>query len=141
MPPFPNLNHMDPPAHTKLRAMIAPYFMPRRVRSLEEQIRGLVVEAIDAFIDRREADVVGELAQVVAVRVGCLAVGFPEEDADYLVALVKRFMSRQEGVQGMTEAGVEAFEDMQGYLSRLSDSRRARAGEGCIDSAIRVETS
>ena len=58
--------------------MIAPYFMPRRVRSFEEQIRGFVKESVDAFIDRGEADIVGEFAQIVAVRVGCLAVGFPE---------------------------------------------------------------
>jgi cytochrome P450 len=140
MPPFPNLNHMDPPAHTKLRAMVAPFFMPRRARSLEAQIRGFVTECIDAFIDRREADLVGELAQVVAVRVGCLAVGFPEEDADYLVDLVKRFMSRDEGTQGMTETGVKAFEEMHGYLGRISDSRRARTGdpENPIDVFVRA---
>ena len=138
MPAFPNLNHMDPPAHTELRARIAPYFMPRRVRSMQEQIRGFVTECIDAFIERGEADVVGDLAQIVAVRVGCLAVGFPEEDADYLVALVRRFMSREEGVQGMTASGVAAFDEMQGYLSRVSQERRTHAGdpENPIDAFI-----
>jgi len=129
MEAYPNLGHMDPPVHTELRSLIAPYFMPRRVRSLKEQIRGFVTECIDSFIDRGEGDVVGELAQIVAVRMGCLAIGFPEEDADYLVDLVKRFMSRQEGVQGMSEVGVQAFEEMRGYLDRVSDPRRARAGE------------
>ncbi len=129
MDAYRNLGHMDPPTHTELRGLIAPYFMPRRVRSLKEQIRGFVTECIDSFIDRGEGDVVGELAQIVAVRMGCLAIGFPEEDAEYLVDLVKRFMSRQEGVQGMSEVGVEAFEEMRSYLDRISDPRRARVGE------------
>jgi cytochrome P450 len=129
MAPYRNLGHMDPPAHTELRSRIAPFFMPGRVRSLEPQIRGFVTDCIDSFIERGEADVVGELAQIVAVRMGCLAVGFPEEDADYLVDLVKRFMSRQEGVQGMSEVGVAAFEEMRGYLDRVSDPGRVRLGE------------
>ena len=129
MAPYRNLGHMDPPAHTELRRKLAPFFMPRRVQSLKEQIRGFVTECIDSFVERGEADVVGELAQIVAVRMGCLAVGFPEEDADYLVDLVKRFMSRQEGVQGMSEVGVAAFEEMRGYLDRVSDPSRASTGE------------
>ncbi|MBW1885517.1 MAG: cytochrome P450 [Deltaproteobacteria bacterium] len=129
MAPYPNLNHMDPPEHTKLRKLIAPFFLPRHVRNMREQIRGFVTQCIDSFIERGEADVVGELAQIVAVRMGCLAIGFPEQDADYLVDLVGRFMSREEGVEGMTEVGVEAFEEMRGYLERISDPGRARTSE------------
>ena len=91
MEAYRNLNHMDPPEHTRLRSLIAPFFMPRHVRSMTHQIRGFVTECIDSFIERGEADVVGELAQIVAIRMGCLAIGFPEQDANYLVDLVKRF--------------------------------------------------
>ncbi len=129
MEAYRNLNHMDPPEHTKLRTLIVPFFMPRHVRSMTEQIRGFVTECIDSFIERGEADVVGELAQIVAVRMGCLAIGFPERDADYLVDLVKRFMSREEDVEGMTEVGVDAFVEMRGYLERIADPGRAHTGE------------
>jgi cytochrome P450 len=129
IPALPNLNHMDPPAHTRLRAAVAPYFMPRRVRSLEPRIRGFVTECIDAFAARGSADVVTELAQIVAVRVACLAVGFPESDSRYIIDLVKRFMSREEGVTGMTQIGVEAFAEMQRYLTGLAAERRGWRGE------------
>jgi cytochrome P450 len=128
IPALPNLNHMDPPAHTRLRAAVAPYFMPRRVRSLEPRIRGFVTECIDAFSERGSADVVTELGQIVAVRVACLAVGFPESDSRYIVDLVKRFMSRAEGVVGMTPAGVAAFAEMQSYLTGLAYARRGWSG-------------
>jgi cytochrome P450 len=128
IPALPNLNHMDPPAHTRLRAAVAPYFMPRRVRSLEARIRGFVTECIDAFEARGSADVVTELAQIVAVRVACLAVGFPEGDSRYIVDLVKRFMSRAEGVTGMTPVGVAAFAEMQTYLTGLARARRGWNG-------------
>jgi len=143
IPALPNLNHMDPPSHTKLRAAVAPWFMPRRVRSLEPTIRGYVTDCIDTFIDRGHADAIGDLGQIVAVRVATLAVGFPEEDADYIVDLVKRFLSREEGTVGMTETGVEAFGEMIGYLEGLAKRRRDHTGppETAIDVFLQAEVN
>jgi cytochrome P450 len=141
IPPLPNLNHMDPPQQTALRAAMAKYFMPRRVRSLEPVIRGFVTDCIDAFIDKGEADVMSELGQIVAVRVGCLAVGFPEGDSAYIIDLVKRFLAREEGKVGMTEVGVSAFEEMIGYLVGVATQRRGYTGpvETPIDVLLRAE--
>jgi cytochrome P450 len=138
--PFPNLNHMDPPEHTELRTRIAPFFMPSRVRGLEERMRGFVTECIDGFADRGEADVVGELAQIVAIRVGCLVVGFPEEDSVRLVSLVKRFMAREEGSSGMTPDGLEAFGEMCVVLGEIAEAHRGYKGEprNPIDAFVRI---
>ncbi len=141
IPALPNLNHMDPPSQTKLRAAVAPYFMPRRVRSLEARIRGFVTECIDSFIDAGHGDAISDLGQIVAVRVANIAVGFPEEDAAYIVDLVKRFLSREEGTVGMTQTGVSAFEEMIGYLEGMARARRAYTGpaETPIDIFLRAE--
>jgi cytochrome P450 len=140
LPPFRNLNHMDPPQHTELRTRLAPFFMPNRVRGLAERMRCFVTECIDGFADRGEADVVGELAQIVAIRVGCLVVGFPEADADRLVSLVKRFMAREEGLQGLTADGIAAFEEMCGFLGEIAKARGSPAGEprNPIDAFLRM---
>ena len=52
IPVLPNINHMDPPEQKILRAEVAPFFMPNRLRALEGQIRRYVTECIDGFIDR-----------------------------------------------------------------------------------------
>jgi len=96
IPALPNLNHMDPPAQSILRAELAPWFMPRRVRGLEPAIRACVRECMQALEGEGHADVATQLAQRVAVRVACMAVGFPESDAAYIIDLVKRFLSREE---------------------------------------------
>ena len=141
IPPLPNLNHMDPPQQTALRAAMASYFMPRRVRELVPRIRGFVTECIDGFESRGEADVMTELGQVVAVRVACLAVGFPEPDGPYIIDLVKRFLSRETGTDGITEGGVSAFEEMIGYLVGVARERRSYDGpvENPIDVLLRAE--
>jgi cytochrome P450 len=126
--PIANLAHMDPPAHRALRSELAPFYLPRRVRSLEPVVRRLVAECIDRFADAGVADVVEELAQIVAARVACIASGFPESDAEYLSGLVKRTVARPEGVVGMSEDGRAAFAEKEAYLGRLARERRAHAG-------------
>lgn len=140
LPPFRNLNHMDPPEHTVLRTQIAPFFMPNRVRELALRMRAIVNECIDEFVDRGEADIVGELAQIVAIRVGCLVVGFPEAEAGRLVSLVKRFMARAPGAQGLTPDGIEAFGEMCAFLGEIADRQRDHKGESRqpIDAFLRL---
>lgn len=135
IPALPNLNHMDPPEQTTLRAAVAPYFMPMRVRSLESTIRGYVTECIDAFIDKGRGDAIGELSQIVAVRVANVAVGFPEEDSAYIIDVVKRFLSSDDEVK------VPAFGEMIGYLEGIAKQRRAYTGppENAIDMFLRTE--
>jgi len=140
IPALPNLNHMDPPAQTALRAELAPWFMPRRVRRFEPAIRASVRELIQSFEGEGRADVATQLAQRVAVQVACMAVGFPEADAAYIVDLVKRFLSREEGLEEMTQKGVDAFGEMIAYLEGLARERRRHTGEPAnpIDVLIRT---
>jgi cytochrome P450 len=143
IPALPNLNHMDPPEQKQLRAELAPFFLPRRVRSLEERIRALVRDCLDVLIETGEADAVRDIGQIVASRVACLAIGFPPGDSAYIVDLVKRFFSREPGVEGMTETGVAAFAEMQAYLSRIAAARRACTGppENPIDVLVRARVA
>ncbi len=141
IPALPNLNHMDPPEQKALRKELAPYFLPQRVRSLEPRIRQIVSDALDAFTRSGQADAVADIGQVVASRVACEAIGFPRTDSSYIVDLVKRFFSRQEGSDGMTETGVSAFDEMQRYLAKVAADRRNHQGapENPIDVLLRAK--
>jgi cytochrome P450 len=141
IPALPNLNHMDPPAQQQLRSALAPFFLPRRVRSLEAPLRAVVRECIDRFVSRGSADAVKEIGQVVASRLACLAIGFPDADATYIIDLVKRFFSRDPATAELTPAAIDAFAEMQRYLADVARRRRAHAGaaENPIDVLLRAE--
>lgn len=139
--PIANLAHMDPPAHRVLRSALSRFYLPRHVGGLEPVVRRLVAECFDGFAERGGADVVGELAEVVAARVACIASGFPERDAEYLAGLVKRSVARPEGVVGMSEDGRAAFAEKEAYLGRLARERRSYTGapESPLDVYLRIE--
>jgi cytochrome P450 len=118
------LNTMDPPDHTRLRAMIRPLFSPGRMRRLEPEIRSFVSAAFDAARDRDEIDIVTDFAQPLATFVACTVAGLPRKDGDMLRALVHRFFERKPGFDGMTEEGVRAAEEMTTYFVGLCAERR-----------------
>jgi cytochrome P450 len=118
------LNTMDPPDHTRLRALLRPLFSPSRMRQLEPAFRSFIVECLDALREREVIDVVGEFAQPLATYVACTVAGFPRADGALLRKLVHRFFGREEGVDGMTADGVRAQEEMVEYFAGLIAERR-----------------
>ena len=124
------LNVMDPPDHTRLRALVSPFFSPRRMRHLEAEFRRFITDSLDALRDREEVDVVGEFAEPFATFVACSVSGFPREDGAMLRDLVVRFFTREPGVEGITESGIRAMEEMDVYFMRLSAERRRKGGRG-----------
>jgi hypothetical protein len=124
------LNTMDPPDHTRLRGLLRPLFSPARMRQLEPDFRGFVTATLDGLRDRDEIDAVAELAQPLATFVASTVAGFPPGDSALLRDLVNRFFHREPGVDGMTEEGVRAQEEIGAYFARLVAERRRAPARG-----------
>ncbi|MDJ0785301.1 MAG: cytochrome P450 [Myxococcota bacterium] len=133
-PVTPMINMMDPPEHTELRSKMAKHFTPGVVRKLVPEIQAIVDESWARVEGKDEVDLFNEFAAEVSVKVACLANGFPMEDADRLNALVWRFFGREEGVEGMTEDGLAAMNEMFGYFGELIMKRRG--GEASTGSVV-----
>ena len=142
LPVFPNLNHVDPPHHTELRGDLWRFFTPRAVARFEDRLRALTRERLEALRPAGGFDVMGELAFPVSSRMACIMVGFPEEDADELIELVRRFFRREDDVKGMTDDGMAAYEEMNVYLQDLTRRRIASGdlGHSPVDTLIGRET-
>jgi cytochrome P450 len=74
------LSGRQPPDHTRLRGFIKKAFTPRRVASLEPDIRSIATEMIDRFAARGYADLVAELAHELPALVIFRMLGIPDAD-------------------------------------------------------------
>jgi cytochrome P450 len=128
-PVTPMLNVLDPPDHTRLRVAIRPRFARAAIRDLEPTIRGIVRECIQKALPQGGCDVIGDLSAQLSVKVTCMAVGIPLEDGDLLSGLVWRFFDRQPGVDGMTENGLAAAQELTAYFISLLDARRRQGSD------------
>ena len=135
-PVTPMINMMDPPQHTALRSKIRMHFQPAAIRKLEGTVREVASSCIDAALERGEIDIVGDFAQEVATKVACLITGIPIEDGDMLNDLVKRFFKREAGVDGMTEDGLAAMNEMFGYFIGQSQAKRKDANADDVISLL-----
>jgi cholest-4-en-3-one 26-monooxygenase len=71
---------MDPPKHDRLKALFQAGFTPKRIAAHEDEIRKIVVDALDRLEGRETCDLVNDVAQPVVSRVIGSFMGIPEED-------------------------------------------------------------
>jgi cytochrome P450 len=73
--------HLDPPRHTIFRQLIAPLFSPHAMAKLEDRIRARASSVLDRAVERRNFELVQEVAEELPIRVVYGDVlGFPDSD-------------------------------------------------------------
>ena len=69
---------IDPPDHHKYRLFLMPHFSPSRLNRMEAEIRQLVREMMDPFVDAGEVDIAWDFGRVYPVRIFMRLMGFPD---------------------------------------------------------------
>jgi cytochrome P450 len=72
----------DPPIHDIHRALLSRVFTPRRVSSLEPQIREFCIRSLDRLVGLESFEVMSEFANEVPMRVIGMLLGIPEADQE-----------------------------------------------------------
>lgn len=104
---------MDPPDHTKHRALLTALITPKRLKENEEFMWELADKQIDTFISRGECEIMADFAQPFAVLVVSDLLGVPAEDR----IKFRKQLIRQEQEQG--GAGIGGVEDREAHHSPL----------------------
>ncbi|MBV8161177.1 MAG: cytochrome P450 [Acidimicrobiia bacterium] len=71
---------MDPPDHTRLRALVQKAFTPRTVENLRPRIQELVDELMAPVLEQGSTEIIEDLAYPLPVRVITELLGVPHED-------------------------------------------------------------
>ena len=78
--PVDTLLSNDPPSHTQFRALVNKAFLPKRVAQLEDSIRAIANDLIDAFIDDGKVNLVEQFCIGVPLTVIADALGVDRKD-------------------------------------------------------------
>jgi cytochrome P450 len=74
--------YVDPPAHSRYRKLVSAGFTARRVGALEDQVRRLTREVLDAIDPAEEVDLVETIAAPLPLLVIAELLGVPASDRD-----------------------------------------------------------
>jgi cytochrome P450 len=111
---------LDPPRHTRMRALVSRGFTPRRIAELEPRIREIATGHIDAFIANGRCDFIKDFAGKFPMDVISEMLGVPQTDRDQLRAWADIVVHREEGMTDVPPAGMEAAMHMLGYFGSSS---------------------
>lgn len=134
-----NLSHwilmMDPPAQTRIRALLAGAFTPRFVERLRSRIEVVLDGLVAEVAPTSGFDLVQAIAQPLPVKVIGEMLGLPSED----YARLKGWSDRLAAFLGMSAldpklvaAAVQSIVEMEAYFRAVIDERRAEPGDDLV---------
>jgi hypothetical protein len=128
---------IDPPDHAKYRRILAPLFAPSRVDALEPELRALVTQLIDGFIERGSCEFVSQLAEPLPTKMFMALMGWPVEDADMFLQwaddIIRGVPGDEEASQKLREASGTA---LYTYFAEVIDARTEERSDDIISTLL-----
>jgi cytochrome P450 len=115
---------MDPPDQTRLRSLVSRGFTPRRIAELEDDIRTISRQHLDALDLTEPFDIIDAFAGRVPMDVISEMMGVPVHDRTELRRQADLLVHREEGRRDVPKEGVEAAIALFGYYTELVADRR-----------------
>lgn len=127
---------LDPPLHSRYRALMAPVFSSARIEQMRPRITALAAGLIDGLVARGSevVDLVADYA--VPLSVGTLAefTNLPREDAPRWIAWIDRMFDVRNA-----EVGRQAAAEFGVYIDKLITRRRAQPCGDFVSTLIAAE--
>jgi pimeloyl-[acyl-carrier protein] synthase len=119
---------MDPPAHTRLRALCAAAFTPARAAALRSHIQEITDSLIDAVLPKGRMDVIADLADLLPATVTAELMGVPVADRDQLKTWSKDFSEILGNFQHNPERAAHTLKIVEAmtayYRARIREQER-----------------
>ncbi|WP_336320145.1 cytochrome P450 [Streptomyces lavendofoliae] len=125
---------LDPPDHTRLRALAEQAFSPDRVEGMRPRVREVAGRLLDE-LERsgpEPVDLVAGFAAPLAMTVICELLGVPEADRDRFHAWVRQFAD----VSAPPEQAAEGGEKLGAYIAGLVAAKQAEPADDVLSALI-----
>ncbi|CAN5419351.1 cytochrome P450 [soil metagenome] len=134
----------DPPEHARYRRIVQPFFSPRVIKPLEDELRRQVIDLIDPIARRGHCDFVAEVAGVFPVQVFLTLFGLPLEMRDKFVVWKDAVLNLsaaggQTSVDDAAQEGLQQAAELFMYLSELIQTRRGQPGTDVLSQLLNLE--
>ena len=136
-----SLLFLNPPDHTRLRAMVSRAFTPRTVERLRPEIAALVDSLLDEIPEGEPVDVMDTIAYRLPVAVISRMIGVPDRDWDHFREVMGRATVLLEPVIDPKDLGpaFDAQKELERYFLELVALRRSEPGEDLLSDLIAVQ--
>ncbi len=135
---------LDPPAHTRLRALSAQAFMPARVRVLRDHIQQVAEDLIDRIVERPGymMELLTDFAEPFPAIITAELFGIPTKDHVQLKAWSAKFAGMLGNFQHNPEqidTVLDAAQNLTAYFENAISEQRKHPRPGLVDSLMNSE--
>ena len=132
---------LDPPDHTRLRALVNKAFTPKAVDDLEPRIRGILGSLLDDIEDPAAFDLMQAVARPFPVIVIAGMLGVPAEDRERFRVWSAQRARLLEPTIGPREreAGDAASRAFDAYFRPIIEARRTEPRDDIVSALVRAE--
>jgi hypothetical protein len=127
---------LDPPEHTEFRRRLTRSLTPRKVMTIEPDIRAFVVERVEKCKAMGNADIVAELFKPLPSMVVAHYLGVPQEDRTLFDKWTDAIV--QAAAAGSVDDAGDAFSDLLGYFAVLAERRRTEPADDIVSDLVAV---
>jgi len=141
----PSMLGLDPPEHTRLRALVSQAFTPRMIRRLEPRLDAIAHELLDTALKDERIDLVDALGHPLPVIAIAEIIGVPVEDRPrfrvWSDAAVENFGTAlfAPPTPDAIERLAKVFGEMGEYFEGLSEQRRVEPREDLLTGLVEAE--
>ena len=134
--------HLDPPAHTRLRKLVAKAFTPKAIEQLRAKVEKAAETLVQRALDKGEIDVIADLALPVPATVTCEMIGVPVEDRDRLTqwtSQLTHLLAADAMPRSVLDKAMSAQQSLGDYVvSQVAEHRRSPKDD-ILSELIRAE--
>ncbi len=133
---------MDPPSHTRLRALCAAAFSPARVEKLKEHIQEITDDLLAPVLPQGRMDLIADFANLLPATVTAELMGVPLSDRDLLKQWSWDFSEVLGNFQhnpGRTAAMLKVVDEVSNYYRDQIREQRKHPREGVVLALMNAE--
>jgi cytochrome P450 len=133
---------LDPPAHTRLRALASAAFTPRRVEQLRSHIRDVMDGLLDEVCSKGRMDVIADFAGPAPAIVTAEMLGVPVEDHAKLKEWSQDFAEMLGNFQHNPERFhrvLRSVENLCSYFRQAMQEQRSHPRAGLVEAMMNAE--
>ena len=133
-----NLLALDPPDHTRLRALVQKAFSPRLIRAMRPRIQAITDSLLDAVQDQGRMELIADYAFPLPIQVIAELLGIPTEDKEkfrhWSGIVIRPHRTKESRLADVPE--LQAF---LAYLADISEQRREDPREDLLSALVQAE--
>jgi len=136
-----SLLQLEPPDHTRIRALLSREFTPKRVMGLQPRMIDIVDQLL-SNADPDNFDVLSDLAQPFSLLVMCELLGAPFDDRDLLLDWSHRMVKMYELTTSdeETRSAIDASSEFASWTRDLIAERRSRPSDDLVSGLATADT-